>query len=208
MRLRTCFRLSTLAPGVRRAAPRVSARRGFTLIELMVVIAMVGILSALAVRGVSTHFRSARSVDARSGVSAVAVAQEMYRAEFGIYADVSPSRSDNWYPGDPKKGNVKYAWKQPGHVLWNGTGARPGWRDLEVPLGEFHGGGCTTDAGGAGELATSGGETIAGVSLGYTPQKNWYVVVCATDLDTDGDFRIVGGSPLVSEVIVQDPTEY
>ncbi len=184
------------------------ARRGFTLIELMVVIAMVGILAALAVDGVSTYFSSARSVDARSGVSAVSVAQEMYKAEFGVYADVSPSRSTDWYPGDPQKGKARYSWQQPGHALWQGNGIRPGWQDLELPLGEFHGGGCTTDAGGATQLATLGDETIAGLSLGFTPQKDWYVVVCATDLDGDGELRIVGGSSLISEVIVQDPSVF
>lgn len=204
-----CSRFSPFARGVRSVTPRSSLRsprsRGFTLIELLVVVAMVGILSALAVEGVGRYFNSARVVDAKGAVSAIKQAQEIYKAKYGVYANVSPNRDDDWYPGDPLAGNVIYAWKLD-HPLYFGSAGRPGWSDLDVPLKTFTGGGCTTQAGVAGQAVTGGADTIAGLKLSYDPDQDWYVVVCATDFDEDGVIARFGGSSLFSEVVVEDPS--
>jgi type IV pilus assembly protein PilA len=46
--------------------------RGFTLVELMIVIAVVGVLSALGVAGASRYVATAKTVEARNTVGAIA----------------------------------------------------------------------------------------------------------------------------------------
>ena len=192
----------TLAHRTAAGSRRAAARRGFTLVELMIVVAMVGILSALAIVGVSKYYERARSVDARGVVSAIMAAQEFYKAKYGEYANINDhldsSADTEFYPGNPSDGNALHAWSNPSHVRNTRTTDRPIWLDLDVPITEYPGGGCVTTAGYAGEPVT---DTIAGIEVAFVPDKEWYAVVCVTDLDGDGQLRYYGGSSLFTEVV-------
>lgn len=51
---------------------RLRNKRGFTLVELMIVVAIIGVLAALAIYGVRKYLTNAKSAEARTGVGRIA----------------------------------------------------------------------------------------------------------------------------------------
>lgn len=66
---------------------RANARRAFTLIELLTVIAIVGILAAILIPTVGKVRESARKARVKTQLSQWAVAIETFRSEYGFYPD-------------------------------------------------------------------------------------------------------------------------
>lgn len=63
--------------------------KGVTLIELMVVVAIVGMLAAIAIPAYNNYITRSRRADALSALLTVRAAQEMNRAEKGLYVDAA-----------------------------------------------------------------------------------------------------------------------
>ena len=61
-------------------------QKGVTLIEVMVVVAIVGLLAAVAIPAYNNYVTRSRRSDAFTALETVRAAQEMYRAEQGFYA--------------------------------------------------------------------------------------------------------------------------
>lgn len=62
--------------------------KGFTLIELMIVVAIIGILSALAVPAFTSYMMKTKAAEGPVLLGAIAAHQEAYYSEFGQYFDV------------------------------------------------------------------------------------------------------------------------
>lgn len=69
---------------------------GFTLIELMVVVAMIAILAALAVPAYQDFVRKARRADAKRDLTALQLAQERWRANNVAYTATLGPAGLNW----------------------------------------------------------------------------------------------------------------
>ena len=66
--------------------PPLFAFRGFTLIELMVAVVVVGILAAVAYPAFTSQIQRSRRADATAALTGVIQAQERYRSNHGSYS--------------------------------------------------------------------------------------------------------------------------
>lgn len=81
---------------------RCKSVRGFTLIEIMIVVAIVAILSAIALPAYTSYIKKSRRTDAIVSINNIMMLQERYRANNTGYGDllalgVASVTADNFY---------------------------------------------------------------------------------------------------------------
>src|SRR5690348_7054811 len=104
-----------------------STLRGFTLVELMGVVAIIGILSVLAVVSYRKILASSHTSEATQMVGSIKVAQEAYHAEVGTYLSISAVGGGSDYCPVLPTGPSKTGWDPN-----CGTGADKPWSKLPV----------------------------------------------------------------------------
>jgi len=157
-----------------RGAAFRKAARAFTLIELMIVVAIVGILAVIAVVGYRKLVLSAKVTEAKNVISGARIAQEGYRTERGIYANIGAS------PLCPLAtsgtGQFKTGWNP-------ACGGGPTWAVLPIHVDGPVQFGYATVAGST-TLPTTIGQPTAFVNVpaavGTDP---WYYVTASADLE-------------------------
>jgi type IV pilus assembly protein PilA len=178
-----------------------AARRGFTLVELLAVVAMVGILAAIAMVGYRRYLLAAHSGEAATVINSIRSGQEQARAETLVYLDCSAGGLGSYYPhATPDK--KKWHWSQPSH-----TDAAC-WRQLSVqtdgPVRYVY----STVAGGAGETSMPNVPLMATQPAWPNPTPEpWYIVQAVGDLDGDTTKSMFLASSFSGELIAQDESE-
>ena len=65
---------------------RTRSNKGFTLIELLIVVAIIGVLAAIAIPSYTNYMIRARRADAKTALEQLRAAQEMRRSEKGSFS--------------------------------------------------------------------------------------------------------------------------
>ena len=83
--------------------PKSTARSGFTLVELLVVIVVIAVLATLVAPNVFRHVGSAKDATARSQIEMLGAALDAYRLDYGHYPSSQEGLAVLWDepPGDP-----------------------------------------------------------------------------------------------------------
>jgi type IV pilus assembly protein PilE len=84
--------------------------KGFTLVELMITVAIVGILASIAIPAYSDHVAKSRRADAKAALSQLAQAMERYYTEKSTYVGATVGSGANAiFPSEaPLDGGTKY----------------------------------------------------------------------------------------------------
>src|SRR5262245_24818101 len=90
-------------------------RRGFTLVEILIAVAIVGILRALAVMGYRKYVSSAHTSEAKAIIQAIRNAEHVHKIDTLTYVGCS-SGYDQYYPqGAAGPSDKKWNWINPTH---------------------------------------------------------------------------------------------
>ncbi len=170
-------RVRTKGPALR-ACPRA---RGFTLVEMMIVVIIMAILAVLAVVGYRTLITSSHLSEATHMIGSIRVAQEGYHSETLTYANVSAGPTA-YYPQAAPTGHLLTQWGAPctncADVDWS---VLPLHVDGPVMFGY------ATIASSGGQNAQPPAVTVNGKALTYTAPSEWYFIAASCDMNADGD---------------------
>jgi prepilin-type N-terminal cleavage/methylation domain-containing protein len=108
--------------------------RGFTLIELMIVVAIIGILASIAIPSFLNYQLTAKRAEAFANLSSIAKAQKSYFAEFNAFVPVAsePTGAVGIGPTTVKRSSTsvdaafaEIGWKPDGDVFFDYDTATP-----------------------------------------------------------------------------------
>jgi prepilin-type N-terminal cleavage/methylation domain-containing protein len=146
-----------------------SPEEGFTLIEILVVVALIGILAAIALPSFAGESRKAKGdTEVAAFFGELKVRQEQYAVENGRYLSTGASESAT-FPATPSAaaqalGTLPATW-QALKVRTPESSARCGYVVIA---------GTKTDSAGS----------LAATTFGYTaPARNWFYILARCDLD-------------------------
>jgi type IV pilus assembly protein PilA len=165
---------------------------GFTLVELMIVVSIVGILSVLAVVSYRRLTNSSKSTEASQTIQGIRVAQEQYRAETGRYANLGTSLCPHTGIATAVGTTTKRFWNP------DCNGGTATWRTLPMQTNTQVQFGYYTVAGRAGSTPPASGVTPAGAAT-----VDWFYVYAQGDLNADGAgglFTEVRGSSFTNDL--------
>ncbi len=177
---------------------RLGKAYGFTLVEVMIVVAIIGVLAAIGVVGFRKYMRAAAAAEVKAVIQSIRVSEEAIKAETFQYRGCSTSLT-NWYPATPD--DKKRHWDNG----QNGDPVHDCWKELNV----------VTDG-----PVRFGYAVMAGIApqpdpvpnIGYvanwaaahaTVNGPWFVVQAAGDQNADGVLSLFASSSISGEIHVE-----
>jgi type IV pilus assembly protein PilA len=167
---------------------RVGSERGFTLIELGVVVVIVGILAVLAVVGYRKLILNSKMTEAKNMISAIRIAEEDHKAEAGTYLNISAE----YCPSDGSQ-QRKYAWENPA-CAGNAWAQLPVHADGPVQFGYIVFAGTTVQQPPGVSAQLIDVSPAAGKNIPY------YVVHAKADLEPGGVYTELAGSSFGGQI--------
>jgi prepilin-type N-terminal cleavage/methylation domain-containing protein len=183
-------------------------QHGFTLIELMITVAIVGILAALATWGVSRYVRLSKSSEATHMIGAFKAAQETYKSDMFSYLDVAGENgaisAASYYPAK-KPAKVARSWLEV-----SGSESPVGLRVKQL--------GVVADApvwfvyacaAGSGTQAPAGPQLNDAVENwpAQATGQPWYVVSARGDLNGDGVESRLTSASFTTQIFTENEGE-
>jgi prepilin-type N-terminal cleavage/methylation domain-containing protein len=149
------------------------AARGFTLVELMIVVAILGTLAAVSLPALTSYIYKSKVVEATGFLNEIKARQESYRADFGEYCQVSASQTALYPTTTPR--DSPQPWPTPLDPNWTALGAVPPGRSSLFVYSSV--------AGVPGTVPSFPGSNP---TRGYTGNDFWFISTAVGDLDGDG----------------------
>ena len=195
-----------------RPSPRRSrTRRGFTLVELMVVVTIVAVLAVVGIRVLRNHVFGSKSAEAFAMIQSIRAAEERWKSENLTYLKVSSAATDQgsapWYPANPISAARAV---RSFHVAVGQHGDEANWKALNPALignVEF---GYLAHAGPPGTAMQRLVVTPAGgasPTLSNPGGDHWYVIQAVADADGDGVPAYFAATSLKGDVYAQNQGE-
>src|SRR5262245_32758507 len=110
-------------------------KSGFTLIELMIVVAIIGILAAIAIPNFLRFQLKAKSSEGKTNLAAIRTAEQSYYSEFGVFVSAQATPTDpglnqkivfdNNVTNGANAGFDQLGWSPEGLVFFNYAVAAP-----------------------------------------------------------------------------------
>ena len=143
---------------------RWKGHKGFTLIELMIVVAIIGILAAIAIPNFLAHQAKSKQSEAKVNLGAIFVSAVSYQAESGdpqTYAPMTLSQLVGWVPAGA-----------PRYSFWYQDGAVAGGTGNGITVSRFNGSSLATTPCDVTQPPASGGFQVLATSTGFTAGAN------------------------------------
>ncbi len=171
---------------------------GFTLVELMIVIAMIGVLAALGIFGFRKYIRAAAAAEVKAVIQGIRVSEEAIRAETFQYRGCSANLT-SWYPGTPNDKKRNWDNGQVGnaeHDCWNEINVTT---DGPVRFGYAVVAGIAPQPNAVPNIAYCGNWA----AVHATVNGPWFVVQAAGDQNADGVMSLFASSSMTGEICVE-----
>jgi type IV pilus assembly protein PilA len=181
------------------------SEQGFTLVELMITVVIVGIMATLATFGVMRYLRMAKTGEPVQMIGSIKSSQEAYRAEMLSYLDVSGAKdisASSFYPG-ATPGTKVFAWGDKSTAVGANFALLGVTSDAPVRFVYACAAGGPSDK---PSVANLGATSVTNWPTAATGQQ-WYVVNAKGDLNGDGTKSSYASASFTGQIFMDQEGE-